>query len=1086
MRWPPITRFFSLLVTLVIVTTQVKAKTETVLVGEEIPDRLFISKQRTFFESDSLYLNGRLLSRNIDYSFDSNRGLFDLSRLEFDSADTLLVTYDPLPEWVQSTYGRSMPVVVPWAVDRAIPRSQSFAETASSRHSDITISGAKSFLFSARSAGTSNFSQSLDLRIGGSLAPGVEVTGAVSDRGYDPSYGPSNSRLSEIDRLNLTLRSKMVLAQVGDMAVVSRFDSGEIRNKRVSGASISVHTHRWYTEALAARPKGRFESCRFWGTDGLQGPYQIGQGSTLRPVVPGSEQVWLDGRLLERGADKDYTVDYPTGLITFSVNHPIDRRSRVEIDYEPRATDYRGELLSSGGGASVGDSALFMSVEFIREGDDRNQPLRGELSDDDKDLLAAAGDSIATAVRSGVTPDSGGSYILVVDSLPDSIYQYMGQGNGDYAVSFSFVGSGNGDYRFLGGDYYEFVGSWQGDYQPIILIPAPQRTDYYNARIGLNNKVVGDVIAEFRQTLSDRNLFSSRDDDDNRGAFYSIASKREWLWNDQKNRLTIKARRKEAAFKLRNRLYPADFNRSFLLPSSYVALTDESLYEIGFSVSPSSVIALSPFFSRLEYKDDFESSTGGLSAQLVPHDRVDVSLEWRAISAGNRRSALKTDGEVSRYSGAVSYRLSSRFKLLSSYEHDRRENDYEGESRGTRYNRYRSVLDGSSEKLSYEYYVEDSLTGAWREILSRNRVVASSNRKLGNLNANAHVTYQWLTQTKAHNESFLGRLHLDYCNARKRLNMRASYALSEETRNARGITYLEVERGQGDYVLEDGEYVPDPDGNYIRVEEILSERSRVSRGEKSFHLSKDFKIVLVRFNSAIREELLDAGKRQLWWAVPFISDDTQPYLFYSRRYDADIRLFPLRSGHAVNVTFSEDKETRDIAGADKNRRDATVALTLKQAVKAAFVEEGLELFRSDRDSYFGSSGETEGYKTTVTIRQSLSSHEISTGAGYRRAESAKDEVSETYSVHVGARLQVVKKGELRTSLELYHQALTNAAGLSSFQLTGNRPGSRGAIWSINLRYGLKGDVRMNFSLLGRHSDDRAARITGRGEMVVGF
>lgn len=1086
MQWRPAIQVSLFLLSAIAISTVVEAKTEIILVGEEIPERLFVDKRRIFFESDSLYLNGQLLRRNVDYSFDATGRLFDLSHLEFGARDTLQVTYEPVPDWVQWSYGRSLPAIVPRTVDRPDPPSHAAGRAALLARSDITISGSKSFNFSARSAGASSFSQSLDLRIQGFLTPGLEVTGAVSDRGYDPSYGPSNSRLSELDRINLSLKSKMVSAQVGDMAVVSRFDTGPSRNKRISGANFSLHTPNWYAEALAARPRGRFESYRFFGIDGLQGPYQIGEGSAALPVVPGSEQVWLDGYLLERGGDKDYTIDYPTGQITFSVDHPIDRRSRIEIDYEPRATDYRGELFSTGGGASIGDSALFFAVEFLREGDDKDLPLRGELSDKEKDLLASVGDSVAAAFRSGVTMDSGGSYAIVVDSLPDSIYQYVEEGNGDYTINFSFVGAGNGDYQFLGAGRYQFVGFGQGDYLPVVFVSAPKRTDYYNARVGLRNKLFGDLSVEFRQTLSDRNLFSGRDDHDNRGSFYSVASKKEWLWNDQENRLTIKARRKEAAFKTRSRLYAVDFSRDFLLPGNFVALTDESLYELALTTSPSHVIALSPFFSKLEYRDNFKSSTGGVKTQLAPHSRVKALFGWRTIAAANRSSATATEGKASVYTGGLNFRLSSRFDLSSNYEHDRRKNDYSGEMRGTRYSQFRWALDGQSEKLSYEYYVEDSLTGTWREILSRNRVSTSSNRKLGDLTGHLRLTYQWLTQAETRDESFLGRLHLQYYNARKRLNVSASYTLSEETRNARGITYLEVETGQGNYILENGEYVPDSDGNYIRVEEILSDRSRVSRGEKSFHLSKDFKTVLIRFNSAIREELLDAGKRQLWWAVPFLSDDSQPYLFYSRRYDADIRMFPIRSAHAVNITLSEDKEIRNIAGGEKRRRDVTTALTLKQVAKATFIEESLELFETDRDSYFIGGEEIDGFKVGLNVRQAVSPHEVSTGGSYRRAESAREERSEIYAIHMGARLRVVKRGELRTSIELYHQTLANATGLPSFQLTGSKPGSRGAVWSANLRYGLKGGLRVNLSLSGRHSDDRTARITGRGEMVVGF
>ena len=79
-------------------------------------------------------------------------------------------------------------------------------------------------------------------------------------------------------------------------------------------------------------------------------------------------------------------------------------------------------LFSGGTGMTLPDSTFFVSVGVLREGDDRDQPVVGELSESDRALLAVAGDR--SAMRSGVVADTTGAYVLVVDSLPDSVYQY--------------------------------------------------------------------------------------------------------------------------------------------------------------------------------------------------------------------------------------------------------------------------------------------------------------------------------------------------------------------------------------------------------------------------------------------------------------------------------------------------------------------------------------------------------------------------------------------------------------------------------------------------------------------------------------
>ncbi|HWR83828.1 MAG TPA: hypothetical protein VN285_11050 [Candidatus Deferrimicrobium sp.] len=1067
--------------------SMVEAKTEMRFAGADIPQRISVGTGDIFYDSDSLWLNGRLLKRDIDYLFDGRSGTIDLTRLNHSPTDTLVLSYEPLPAWMRRIYGRPLPSVAAQGVDRSIPASPAVGKAATLSHPDITIAGAKSFQFSARSTGGSDFSQSLDLHVSGSLAPGITISGAVSDRGYDPAYGTSNSRISELDKVNLSVKSSLVSAQIGDIAVSSSFDRGATAVKRVAGAGIRLRTGRWYVEGTAARPKGRFETFGLPGQDGVQGPYQIGAGSRVRSVVPGSEQVWLDGMLLERGADKDYTIDYPSGQITFSAAHAIDQRRRIEVDYEPAAADFRGEILATGAGVSAGDSAFYVAAEFVREGDDRDLPLRMELSSGDRDLLAAVGDSIELAVRSGVTPDSNGSYILIADSLPDSVFRFVGTGSGDFSVAFSSVGAGNGRYRYLGEGQYQFVGSGQGDYEPIVTLSVPQRTDYYNSRAGVRVIPGADVEVEYRQSVTDRNLFSNRDDDDNRATLLSTTVGNAWQWHGQENRFSLRGRWKEAAFKSRHRLFEADFSRTYLLPDSAAfGDADEHLYEFDLSVSPVALATVSPFVSLLEYVGRFRSLSGGVRTRVNPHRRLTTSVGWRETTAKDMNTRSNRNGESRNLTAAAAWQVLSSATMRSGFEFDRRENDYTGERRGTRYSRYTWETDGRSEKLNIEHYLEDTLQDSWQPRLTRSRVSASSQRTLGNLASTAAVSYQWLRLPQGRDGNLLARLYLHYYNASRRLDLSTSYSLSDETRHARGVIYLQVDPGQGSYAYENGEYVPDPDGGFVRVEEILSTQSRVSRAEKSFRIERDFGTAMVRLNSALREELLEDGRRTLWWVVPFVSDDAQPYLFYTRHFDGDLRIFPIRTAYAINVLYSEDREIRDVAGSRKVKRDATATLSLKQAVNSTFLEENLELFDYDRNDYFAAGGTAEGYRAGAIVRQLLSAHEISAGGGFRRAESDHDERSELYSFRLGTRLQITGRGEIRGSLELYRQVLTNTTGAASFVLTDNRPGKRGAIWSLNVRYGIRGGVRANLSVSGRHADDRTARVTGRGDVIVEF
>jgi hypothetical protein len=1061
------------------------ARDTVTLIGREIPSRYLPGKAGIFRDSDSLYLNGRLLARNVDYRFDLVTGEFDLSGLRPSADDTLTIAFARLPDWLRRSYGRALPDVS--AVRARIPGAAEGVETTvpARDRAEVSISGTKSFRFSTRTAGNADFGQSIDLNISGDLSPGLKISGAVSDRGYDPSYGTANSRLSELDKINLKLESRTLLAQIGNIAIRDRFDNA-VGQKRVSGASVIWDNSVWSINAAAARPKGRFETVRFQGVDGTQGPYQIGQGSRARPVVPGSETVWLDGIRLERGANKDYVMDYPAGRITFDVGHPLDARSRVEIDYEPLATDYKEELFIAGGAARLADSAVYAKIEWLREGDDMGQPLTGELSDADKAILSGAGDNPLAAFRSGAAPDTLGSYVLVADSLPDTVFQFMGERLGTYAVTFSYVGPGEGDYRFLGAGRYDYAGRGRGEYLPIVTIPLPQRTDYYNAFLGLRSRSIGTIGAEFRQTRHDRNLLSDRDDNDNDGSLYEFTADKSWKTGDRSDYVRLRSRHKDASFQTRSRIYEADFARTHLLPQELSSGGDETTYDLQSAVSPVGTLTLKPSFSRLEYRDRFVSKTSGLAVEWAPSRRSALSLGWRRISAHLDSSAVTRHGKGDNVGGQMSYTFGSIWHLSTGYEYDRRWNDYTGIAGGVRYYKSSTTVDRQTERVNYEYYVEDTLTVRWARTVARSRLSSSSTRKLGNFNYDLRLSYQWLKKPQTAETSFLGRLGYQYLASARRLNVGGSYAISDENRNARGITYLRVAKGEGNYVYQDSQYVPDPDGDYIKVEELLSDQRRVRRGEKSFCISQDWRHVSLRFNSDISEELLSDGHRTLWWLAPFVSDQSQPYLYYAARYSADVRLLAIRGGHALNLTHDEDVEIRDIAGERRKRRDTRESVVFMQTPGSFSIEERLELFRYRRNSYFGGGDDIDGYRAGTRVRRQGGYGEVFVGGAYRRATAAVSERSEIYAVEVGGRLKVVKRGEARCSLELYRQTLSGIEASLPYLLTDNKSGRRGAVWSIGVNVGFKEGMRLNLSAAGRHSDDRPARITARGEFVVGF
>ena len=81
-------------------------------------------------------------------------------------------------------------------------------------------------------------------------------------------------------------------------------------------ANINEHTN---LQASGAVVRGEFAVFNFVGIEGNQGPYKIfGPNNEANFVIIGSsDEVFINGSPIERGADKDYVIDYNMAEIRF-------------------------------------------------------------------------------------------------------------------------------------------------------------------------------------------------------------------------------------------------------------------------------------------------------------------------------------------------------------------------------------------------------------------------------------------------------------------------------------------------------------------------------------------------------------------------------------------------------------------------------------------------------------------------------------------------------------------------------------------------------------------------------------------------
>ena len=203
-------------------------------------------------------------------------------------------------------------------------------------------------------------------------------------------------------------------------------------------------------------------------------------------ILSGTEQVFIDGRLLKRGQEYDYVINYNTAEVIFTSRNLITKDVRIVMEFQYSDQNYARSVAQNA--IRYTNKKTNFWINAYSEQDAKNQSLQQELSFEQKSLLASVGDSLNQARTSSI--DSIGNLdnqVLyeLTDSLGfDSVLVFsVDETKAFYRATFQFVGFGNGDYTFENfnalGRVYRWIapinGQSQGDYAPSRILVAPQK-----------------------------------------------------------------------------------------------------------------------------------------------------------------------------------------------------------------------------------------------------------------------------------------------------------------------------------------------------------------------------------------------------------------------------------------------------------------------------------------------------------------------------------------------------------------------------------------------------------------------------------
>jgi hypothetical protein len=388
----------------------------------------------------------------------------------------------------------------------------------------------------------------LNLQLSGHLSNNIDILMAATDNNIPVQPDGNTQQLQEFDKVFIQLSNASTKLIAGDFQMTRPAAYFMNFNKKAQGINFSTalktntEEHDAEKEGLysttisAAVSRGKFARNQIQGVESNQGPYRL-RGAENEPfiiVLSGTEKVYVDGRLMDRGQENDYVINYNTSEITFTAKQLITKDKRIVVEFQYSDKNYARSLVHFGNDYEQGKLKLHVNV--YSEQDSKNQPLQQELTIAQKKLLSRIGDTLALAV----TP----SYDSVPFSNSEVLYQkrdttvagrtyvnvFVYSTNSDsahYRVTFSNVGTGNGNYSQVSssanGKVFQWVvpdtvtGRSRGSYEPVIQLVTPKKKQMLTvgAEYALNKNSRFSI--EGAASNNDINTFSHANSEDDAG-----------------------------------------------------------------------------------------------------------------------------------------------------------------------------------------------------------------------------------------------------------------------------------------------------------------------------------------------------------------------------------------------------------------------------------------------------------------------------------------------------------------------------------------------------------------------------------------
>jgi hypothetical protein len=463
---------------------------------------------------------------------------------------------------------------------------------------------------------------SMDINIEGKLSDKVAIRANIFDTNIPLQENGYSQSITDFDRIFIELYSKDWRVKAGDISLKNESSYFLAFEKQVSGLEVAANMNtNTKIAASGAIVRGQFSSYDFVGIEANQGPYKI-FGPNNEPnfvIIAGSEKVFVNGSKITKGINEDYLIDYNIGEVRFNTTFPITNDMRIRVEFQFSNRNYTRFI--SYENAEYKTNNIEISGYFYNENDVKNQPIQVNLTAAQKQILANAGNNTNLMVGESAYPDVFDANRILykkVQSGTNEYFEYSTNENDNlFTVTFSNVNNNEGDYvlseTFANGNVFVYVGANLGNYQPITQLIAPTKLQVAVLNSSYKPSKKTTILTEVAFSNNDQNLFSTIDNNQNKGIATKLAWKqtlldKKWKLLSDVNYLFI-----HRNFNTIQRFQSVEFNRDWNLNNP---TGNQQQIGIDLSLQKSEDTFLNYSFQQLQFSDNFKGEKHLISSNV--------------------------------------------------------------------------------------------------------------------------------------------------------------------------------------------------------------------------------------------------------------------------------------------------------------------------------------------------------------------------------------------------------------------------------------------------------------------------------------